>query len=213
MTDIHQPRSREELDALLLPRHLNGHCVEVALGQGAAEARTWGAGAPAAAPEYARWARTVEHLHNELMASGIKVERRNPQNLPVWIHVESGHGLVVSSGDSYTGLSVGISPRTRNPKGARFLQSVSPSGQASFFRVVAEGGDIVDLDDMWVLLYHETDGVVSAELSSPMGVESGRIVSWTTRILMPPYDISTNSFSFEDSGYEQELGFILTRRA
>lgn len=213
MTVIHEPRSREELDALLLPRHLNSHCVEVALGQGAAEARTWGAGAPASAPEYARWARTVEHLHNELMAAGMKVQRRNPQNLPVWIHVDSGHGLVVSSGDPYTGLSEGKSPKTRNPKGARFLQSVSPSGQASFFSVVAESGDTVDLDDMWVLLYHEAGGRVNAELSAPMGVEGERIVSWATRILMPPYDLATNAFSFEDGRDEQDLGFIVTRRA
>lgn len=213
MIGIHQPHSREELDALLLPRHLNSHCVEVALGQGAAEARTWGAGAPASAAEYARWARTVEHLHNELMASGRKVERRNPQNLPVWIHVDSGHGLVVSSGDHYTGLSGLRSPKTRNPKGARFLQSVGPSGQASFFSVVVESGDTVDLEDMWVLLYHEAGGRVYAELSSPKGVEGDRIVSWGTRILMPPYDVATNAFSFEDAGDEQDLGFIITRRA
>lgn len=209
---IHQPRTRSELDALLLPLHLDSLLVEAVLRNGAAESRNWTNAAPMSAPEHTRWYRSVETFHLESAGRALGWEHRNPQNLPLFFQAASKTGLVISSGDENTGVVAFRPPATRNSKGTRFLDTIVPAAQGSFFDVTTDSGQMIELSDMWVLLYNERQGAVYCELSRPAGVEKDRIVAWSDRILMPPFEVNTSAFQLDEDGNGDEFAFTITRR-
>jgi len=207
----HQPKSRAELASLLEVIGLSIECVEILIGVGAAESRTFSRAAPLAASEYMRWARMVEHFQLESTAQGLGWLRYNPQNLPVFVHPKTQIGLVISSGDEYTGVSF-ANPSTRNPKGTSFARTIDPDGQLAFFGTLDDEAEMIEVSDMRVLLYQERGGLVFTELSRPSIVHAGRIVAWDDRVIFPAFDVSANRFVIDDGDTEADFTFTIARR-
>jgi len=210
---IHTPKTREELAHLLSPMRLTSQVFERAVEVGAAESRTFSQGAPKSAANMTRWYRTVEVMHAQLMPLRFGWKRSDPQNLPYFTQPELNLGLITSSGDAFTGVPWGT-PSTKNPKGSAFAKRVDENGQDVLFgKAVGEGGEI-DVKYLWILLFHERDGMVHLELSRPRSMAGKQIDSWHDRIIFPPFDLALGALSYEeDKGDENEgFGFTIARR-
>lgn len=210
---IHTPKTREELAQLLAPMRLEAKPFERAVAVGAAERRTVSPAAPKSGPEYTRWMRTVESLHEELMLLQRGWRRDDPDNLPYFSQPDLSLGLVASSGGKFTGVSWG-NPSTKNDKGVAFARRVDLNGQATLIdQPTGDGGEFA-VDDLWILLYNERDGMVYLELSHPMSMTGKKIDTWSERIIFPPFDLALGAFSFEDEIEDEEgdVGFTVTRR-
>ena len=212
---IYQPRSREDLSNRLAPMNLALWCFENALARGVAEAASYSTAAPKVAPELGRWLRTVEELHHGLMAlqSGWERPEPDPLNQPTWINPALRTAIVVSSGDANTGEVTFNSPSNRNPKGLSFGALVAGNGQASFFDAVSRSGEMVDINETWVFLYHSRIGFVYSELSLPIVMTDAYIEDWRERILLPRFDTGANAFEVPNDGEPgQDFGFTIERR-
>lgn len=208
---IHTPRTREDLARLLFPMRLEATPFERAVAVGAAESRTFSPAAPKSGPEFTRWLRTVESLHEGIMLLRAGWLRFDPQNLPYFLQPDLNIGLIVSSGDAFTGVTYG-DPTTRNPKGSAFARRVDESGKVALF---AQRGDDaeVEVEDAWILLYDERDGLVHLELSRPASMAGSFVDSWSERIIFPAFDLALGTFSFEEETEEDEgYGFTVARR-
>lgn len=213
---IFQPARREDLHARLAALNLELWCFEEALARGAAEAASYSAGAPKAGPELGRWLRTVEQLHHGVIAlqAGWERPQPDPLNQPTWINPSLRTALVVSSGDENTGEATFSQPTNRNPKGLSFGALVAANGQASFFDVVSSSGEMVDITETWVFLYHMRSGSLFSELSLPVVMPGAYIEAWRERIILPPFDIGGGVFEQapEDQGPAQDFNFTIERR-
>ena len=208
---IRTPKTREDLARLLAPMRLEVSVFERAVSVAAAESRTFSLGAPKSAPEITRWLRTVEVLHEELMMLQVGWLRFDPQNLPYFLHPELNLGLIVSSGDEFTGTTYN-SPTTRNPKGSAFARRVDENGRVAMFGQPTDEGE-VDVEDAWILLYDERSGLVHLELSCPSSMAGSFVDSWSERIIFPPFDLASGAFSFEEDENEgDDFGFTVARR-
>lgn len=209
---IHTPKTREDLARLLSPMRLEATPFERAVAVGAAEKRTVSKAAPKSGPEYTRWMRTVEALHEGLMLLQMGWRRDDPDNLPYFSHPELRLGLVASSGGKFTGVSWG-NPSTKNDKGVAFARRVDLNGQATLFGQPTGDGGEFQVDDLWILLYNERDGMVFLELSHPMSMAGKKIDTWDERIIFPAFDLALGTFSFEEEMEEDEdYGFTIARR-
>lgn len=183
------------------------HAVSVA----DAESRTFSPGAPKSGPEITRWLRTVEVLHEGLMLLHAGWRRFDPENLPYFLNVDLRIGLIISSGDAFTGVTYG-SPSTRNPKGSAFARRVGTNGQIALIGQPT-GEDEVEVESAWILLYHERDGLVHLELSCPSTMSGRSIGTWSERIIFPPFDLALGTFAFEESDDDEgDHGFTVARR-
>jgi hypothetical protein len=209
---IHTPKTRDDLARLLAPMRLEATPFERAVVVGAAEKRTVSPAAPKSGPEYTRWMRTVEALHEGLMLLRLDWKRSDPQNLPYFSQADLHLGLIASSGDEFTGVAWGT-PTTKNPKGSAFARRVDQNGQMTMFgQQTADGGEI-DVKYLWILLYNERNGMVFLELSRPISMAGKQIDSWSERIIFPPFDLALGAFAFEEETEEDEgYGFTVTRR-
>ncbi len=208
---IHTPKTREDLSILLSPMRLEATPFERAVAIGAAESRTFSPAAPKSGPEFIRWLRTVESLHEGIMLLRAGWLRFDPQNLPYFLQPEINMGLIVSSGDAFTGVTYG-SPSTRNPKGSAFARRVDENGKVAMFGQPVEGGE-ADVENAWILLYDERDGLVHLELSRPASMAGSFVDSWSDRIVFPAFDLVLGNFSFEEGTEEDEsYGFTVARR-
>jgi len=208
---IHTPKTREDLARLLAPMRLEATPFERAVAVGAAESRTFSPAAPKSGPEFTRWLRTVESLHEEIMLLRAGWLRFDPQNLPYFLHPDVNIGLIVSSGDAFTGVTYGT-PSTRNPKGSAFARRIDENGKVAMFGQPVDGGE-VDVEDAWILLYDERDGVVHLELSRPTSMAGNFVDSWSERIIFPAFDLALGAFSFEEDEADDEgTGFTIARR-
>lgn len=207
---IHTPQTREALARILFPMRLDTTSIERAVAVGVAESRTFSPGAPKSGPEFTRWLRTVESLHEGLMLLHGGWLRFDPQNLPYFLHPDVKLGLIVSSGDAFTGVTYG-SPSTRNPKGTAFARRVDENGKVAMFGQPVDDRE-VDVEDVWILLYDERDGMVHLELSRPGSMAGNFVQTWSERIIFPPFDVARGAFSFEESEDEGDIGFTVARR-
>lgn len=205
---IHTPKTREDLARLLSPMRLEAAPFERAVAVGAAEKRSVSPAAPKSGPEYTRWMRTVETLHEELMLLRRGWRRDDPDNLPYFSQPDLGIGLVASSGGKFTGVSWG-NPSTKNDKGVAFARRVDLNGQATLFGQPTGDGGEFELDDLWILLYNERDGLVYLELSHPMSMSGKKIDSWDERIIFPAFDLTIGTLLFEEETEEDE-GHVFT---
>lgn len=212
---IYQPRGRNELRRRLASMELDLWCFENALARGVAEAASYSSAAPSGAPELGRWMRTVEEFHHGVIALQRGWERPapDPLNQPTWINPRLHTAVVLSSGDENSGEVTFRSPSNRNPKGMSFGALVAANGQASFFDAVAGSGDMVDINETWVFLYHARNGYVYSELSLPINMPTAFIDAWRERILLPRFDLGAGSFEPErDDQPGQDFGFTVERR-
>lgn len=208
---IGTPKTRQDLARLLAPMRLEATPFERAVAVGAAESRTFSPAAPKSGPEFTRWLRTVESLHEGIMLLRAGWLRFDPQNLPYFLQPDLNMGLIVSSGDAFTGVTYG-SPSTRNPKGSAFARRVDENGKVAMFGRPVDGGE-VDVEDAWILLYDERDGLVHLELSRPATMAGSFVNSWSERIIFPAFDLARGAFSFEENEADDEgTGFTIARR-
>ncbi|NKX93963.1 hypothetical protein HF995_11905 [Sanguibacter hominis ATCC BAA-789] len=207
---IRTPKTREALAAHLSPMRLQASVFERAVAVAAAESRSFSPGAPKSAAEITRWLRTVETVHAELMALQLGWMRLDPQNLPYFLQPDLQLGLIVSSGDERTGVTY-ASPSNRNAKGLAFARRVDENGQVAMFGQPTDQGE-VDVEDVWVLLYDERDGVVHLELSRPSSMSGNFVSTWSERIIFPAFDLALGAFAFEDDNDEGDFGFTVARR-
>lgn len=211
---IHTPKTREDLARLLNRMRLEATPFERAVAIGAAESRTFSPAAPKSGPEFTRWLRTVESLHEGIMLLRAGWLRFDPQNLPYFLQPDLNIGLIVSSGDAFTGVTYG-NPTTRNPKGSAFARRVDENGKVAMFGQPVDDGE-VDVEDAWILLYDERDGLVHLELSRPASMAGSFVDSWSERIIFPPFDLALGTFSFDEdqdeADDEGDIGFTVTRR-
>lgn len=208
---IGTPKTRQDLARLLAPMRLEATPFERAVAVGAAESRTFSPAAPKSGPEFTRWLRTVESLHEGIMLLRAGWLRFDPQNLPYFLQPDLNMGLIVSSGDAFTGVTYG-SPSTRNPKGSAFARRVDENGKVAMFGRPVDGGE-VEVEDAWILLYDERDGLVHLELSRPATMAGSFVDSWSERIIFPAFDLARGAFSFEENEADDEgTGFTIARR-
>lgn len=208
---IHTPKTHEDLGHLLSPMRLEATPFERAVATGAAESRTFSPAAPKSGPEFTRWLRTVESLHEGIMLLRTGWLRFDPQNLPYFLQPDLRIGLIVSSGDSFTGVTYG-NPTTRNPKGSAFARRVDENGKVAMIGQPVDDGE-VDVEDVWILLYDERDGLVHLELSRPASMAGSFVDTWSERIIFPAFDLALGTFSFEEETEEDEgHGFTVARR-
>lgn len=207
---IYTPKSREDLARLLAPLRLEAPLFERAVSVAASESRTFTPGAPKSAPEFTRWARTIETVHEGLMLLQMGWRRFDPDNLPYFLQPDLNLGLIVSSGNAFTGVTYG-SPTTKNPKGAAFARRVDENGAVAMFGQPTDEGE-VNVDDVRILLYDERDGLVHLELSRPVGRLGSFVNSWSERIIFPAFDLALGAFTFEEADDEGDFGFTIARR-
>lgn len=191
---------------------LTAEVFERAVAAGAAESRTYSKGAPKSAPNMARWFRTVEYIHDELILLKLDWKRSDPQNLPYFSQADLNLGLITSSGDEFTGVAWGT-PSTKNPKGSAFAKRVDANGLSALIpHQTADGGEI-DVKYLWILLCNERDGMVYLELSRPKSMAGKQIDSWLDRIIVPPFDLALGAFTFEETeAGDEDFGFTIARR-
>ena len=210
---VFQPRRREDLQRRLAAMKLDLWCFENALAQGAAEAASYSEGAPKTGPELGRWLRTVEELHNGLIGLQNDWERSDPLGQPTWINPSLQTAIVVSSGDENSGLVTSNKPSNRNPKGLSFGALVAANEQMMFFDTLSKSGDMVNVNETWVLLYNDRQGFVYSELSLPIVMPGSYIEDWQERILFPRFDDGTSAFERPaDDEPGQGFGFTIQRR-
>lgn len=207
---IRTPTTREDLARLLQPMRLEASIFERAVSVAAADSRSFSLGAPKSAPEITRWLRTVEAVHEGLMLLASGWRRFDPQNLPYFLHPDIKLGLIVSSGDHFTGVVYG-SPSTRNPKGSAFARRVDDNGRMALIGQPTDEGQ-VEVDDAWICLYDERDGLVHLELSRPTSMTGSFIDSWSERIIFPAFDLALGAFAFGQDDDEGDFGFAIARR-
>lgn len=206
---IRTPKTEAELDALLRPMQLRASTIEQAVAVGAAESRTFSPGAPKSAPEITRWIRTVEAFHGELMLQQDDWKRFDPDNLPYFSQPSLNIGVVISSGNEFTGTTYGT-PSTRNAKGTAFADRVDVNGAVALVGQYTSDGVEVVIDSTWVLLYDERQGRVYVELSLPTSMKGKQVDVWAERIIIPPFDIAAGRFTYED-GNASDHAFVIER--
>jgi hypothetical protein len=213
--NVFNPRRREDLVQRLARMNLDLPIFEHALARGDAEAASWSSAAPSGAPEYARWGRTVEELHEGLifLQQGWERVTPDPLNQPTWMNPQLRTAIVVSSGDENTGQLTFREPSNRNPKGKSFGALVSANEQKSFFDAVSESGAMIDINETWVFLYNARNGFVYSELSVPIIMPGSYIETWRERILFPSFDPRASAFegAVQDDTRDQNFGFTIGR--
>lgn len=208
---VHTPKTRERLANLLSPMRLDADVFERAVSVAAAESRTFSPGAPKSAPEITRWLRTVESVHEGLMLLRAGWRRFDPQNLPYFLQPDLNLGLIISSGDEFTGVTY-ANPSTRNPKGSAFARRVDENGKVAMFDQPTDDG-YVGVEEAWICLYDERAGLVHVEISRPSSMSGSQVREWSDRIIFPAFDLAVGRFSYEEDPEEDSgFGFTIARR-
>lgn len=176
-----------------------GVSVEIlhgALRAGERERRTCTKFDAKSAPGFLMWTRTTRRLREQLTPAPRSWRAIDLNQLPMVINADRSIGIVVSSGDVFTGLHVpGQPPKTRYPKGAMTAAVVERNEQLALFDVPDEPESDApkpgeyDALVTWVLLWYRDarKREIRGELSRPEKVgDNGKIDQWGDRILLPP---------------------------
>ncbi|ACL42550.1 conserved hypothetical protein (plasmid) [Pseudarthrobacter chlorophenolicus A6] len=153
---------------------------------GAAEKSTYTELDAPGAGEYARWSRHVRRMSETLAQQGW--ERINPDHQPTIVHPSFEHALVITGGNSATGLAY-ATPTNKNPKGRSIRNAVMGNKESVLFRPQDVQPVLGGLRQTWVLLtYVADDGRIRAEVSLPGDMVGEQITHWIHRILLPEID-------------------------
>lgn len=210
---IQTPGTRRQLQELLLELDLIVEGFEEALFRAAVDRRTFSAGAPSMAPEFVRWARTVQYLHDGLVSMpGSRWSRTDDDGLPVFANRTHRKRLMVSSGDAFAGSPYELASN-RNPKLGPGHRRMT---QENFREIQPE---IPGLEvkrektfENWVLLYCERDDGIHAELCVPASIEGGYYKAVLRRIVFPELPLADQHFRFSGDDDGEEFGFKIRRR-
>lgn len=165
---------------------------------GAAEKATYTDLDAPGAGEYARWSRHVRRMSENLAPQGW--ERINPDHQPTIVHPSYEHALVITGGNSATGLAY-ANPTNKNPKGRSIRNAVIGNKESVLFRPQDVQPVLGGLRQTWVLLTYVGDGGrLRAEVSLPGDMVGEQITKWIHRIILPEIDPSVGA----DMGSEEE---------
>lgn len=148
------------------------------------------------APGFLMWTRTTRRLREQLTPKPRSWRSVDINQLPMAVNPDRTVGIVVSSGDAFTGLDIpGQQPKTRYPKGAMTAAVVERNEQLALFDVPGEAESVTPNPGeyaalvTWVLLWYR-DGrrrEIRGEVSRPEKVGDDRKIDhWAQRILLPP---------------------------
>jgi hypothetical protein len=141
----------------------------------------------------------------------IDYERKDVNNLPVFLHLKQDTAVILTSGNSATGREwSGVHPTSRYPKGQLTHRLISTNvmpgqvelgGSLSLVTLIAPAGSksektIVELlrRQVWLYVVHFDFSAmeIRSEISLPASKQSGRYVSsWLSRIPISPYLIKS----------------------
>ena len=159
---------------------------------------------PKPTPGYEAWRWTVRSLREALATRGWRATDRN--NLPLVVDPSSNLAVIVTSGDTGTGLTDG-EPKTRYPKGPQTRRCIRVN-RKQLLLWDSDGQDLVPTpneDEMttWMLvvcaapiLDPQSRQVVGTqarcELSLPAAIdEEGYVDEWAERIILPTVRIES----------------------
>jgi hypothetical protein len=146
---------------------------------------------PRMAPGQVRHLHMVRDLSEVLRPRGWV--RRDDDNISRLVHIQRRTALVVTLGDSATGLPfyiVNRLPRTKYAKGPAMQAAVERNGQLSFdgMSVPVEDREDFDLDGFvtWFLMVYVNKRQIRSEISCPNGVDArGFVTKWHDRLFLP----------------------------
>lgn len=177
------------------------------------------------APGFIGWNASVRTLREFLIPKGWM--RKEIKNSPRIISPDGNVAIMVATGDEATGNPI-IMPKTKSHKGATTKTAInSNESQSSLFaeemipHVVPVASVGQSNKSTWVLLVHihidqsdEQRHFVRCELSLPVGMDnSGHIVTWGERIILPEVPIDPDDLTKETEEYAPEQEIILQRKA
>jgi hypothetical protein len=143
---------------------------------------------PPTFPGTAAWATAVLAFRDMKLPEGWRAA--DPGNFSVTINDAGQFFVVIATGDDDAGRAHGREPTTKSTKGMKTEAAVAANRQMSLFpaeipsEVLAESH--LSKFKAWVLLLNIDGTTVYIELSSPSGMEKGKIVEWDERIIVPP---------------------------
>ena len=159
------------------------------------------------------WSRTLRRLREELIPLGWK--RIDSGNFPRTSSPKHSTSIIVMSGDEGTGLGH-LHPRPKSPRGSLTAQAVHVNNIQGTFKDFLPEEEREDLPisgyKTWVFLVHISSSEIRAELSYPVVIESGKILAWKERILLPPTDIDPSAFEFTPDDLGPEIDVKVERK-
>lgn len=164
--------------------------LHLALLAGEAEFRTQTVLDPPTSGGFNRWGRTVRALREALLPRGWDYD--NPKGLPRTIDPTGSFAIIVSTGDSATGV-VGMTPTTKRARGPAVTEAIARNtNQLSLFPDLDELA-VADQQLTWMFLVHASPSEIRSELSLPAAIdENGFVDSWVHRILLAPVVLDTD---------------------
>ncbi len=164
-----------------------------------------------------QWNDTLRALREHLVAVGW--HRNNDNGLPTTVNPNGTIAICVSSGNESTGIP-SETPSTKHTKGpCTEVYVTSNATQIALFpnlpapapvRSSRDGSNIAT----WTLLFHNDIQEIRSELSLPVFIESGQIVGWKERIILPviPFDGDAYRKTFEPD-FGPDVDIDIRRRA
>lgn len=173
------------------------------------------------APGFSAWNGAVRSLREDL---GLEHWRRvNDTGQPLIVRPDGELAITPASGDENTGREGILDPKTRSCKGPRTIEKVNANGWI-FPELEEDEADRVNATNkrrgnLWILLIHydRTIEQVRSELSRPIDVDQeGRIVEWSQRLILTPFDVEPEYKALPNEGSGPDGGEIdieIKRRA
>lgn len=165
---------------------------------------------------YAFWAETVAELRNQLRIHGW--DKTDDRNYERTVNSEKDIAIVVTTGDEGTGCAK-LNASNRNSKGTNTVDAI----EENIFQL-----SLPNLDDSqpvenisnscitWILLFHVAENEVRSELSLPLQINKGKILSWKERIILPVIprdDIGLDiDLDFDNTSSSVEIDIPVIRR-
>ncbi len=170
---------------------------------------------PPGSPGQVRYLHHVRSLSEVLLPKPGWV-RDDTNNIPKLVHAGRGRLLVVTSGDSLTGVPWSVQrkhPCSKYPKGSATHSAVLRNGQLALDLgpEVADTAPSSSLDlsavETWFLMVYVDQHQIRCEVSCPSGIDTrGRVADWSDRILLPslPNDGTAIDIEIDDNPDEPE---------
>lgn len=143
-------------------------------------------------------------------------------NIPRTISPDGGVIITAVSGNKDTGRRDRRGASTRRPRGVAGVRIVRRNGQIELEALLPpeerlpETDDALDLGPTWYLLYYRDGDTVRSELSLAKGVDdSGALLEWQERLVLPEIDLTLPPPSDGGSGRDDTpiIDVPVTRRA
>lgn len=185
---------------------LRGEVVRDAVRRGLIARRACTPFDPPSYPGTVQWAQTHRamrelHAEQEWMPS-------DANNFSRIVSPNNAIAVTVATGDEYTGRNGSPEPKTRYPKGTQTRLAVQVNAQQlSLWQAPDAPVAVIPgaRQALWVLLIATTEREVRFELSRPKGQdETGRVVSWSDRIIFEPIQIETVAINERQNDEDDE---------